>query len=35
MIFFGGVGAALAAQKQRVAMEEIPKNRKNTKKCAK
>jgi hypothetical protein len=35
MIFFGGVGAALVAQKQGLATGEIPKNRENAKKSAK
>jgi hypothetical protein len=35
MIFFGGVGPALVAQKQGFAAGKIPKNMENTKKSAK
>jgi hypothetical protein len=35
MIFFGGVGEALVAEKQGFANEKVPKKRKNAKKSAK
>jgi hypothetical protein len=34
-IFLGGVGSALMVERQWVAMEKVPGNRKNTKKSAK
>jgi hypothetical protein len=35
MIFFGGVEAAVVAEKQEFAAEKVPKKRKNAKKSAK
>jgi hypothetical protein len=35
MIFLGGVGTALVAEKQGVAAEKVPKNREKAKKSAK